>query len=163
MNTQEREKVKEFQMDENTIKSESLWEYQRRDAVFNAIQLVFIWRRWNIRSYMVSLTVNVQLCLHLYSSCASEHRFNFICVVKREPRYFLPCERAGKFFLLFVTAGETCCRLQHPHSSIGGHKQQFTPAPLCNYCLDRERALTEHKSSTNLASLCHLLLPRSWS
>lgn len=37
MNTQEREKVKEFQMDENTIKSESLWEYQRRDAVFNAI------------------------------------------------------------------------------------------------------------------------------
>lgn len=110
---------------------------------------------------MASLAVNVQLCLHLYSSFASKHRFNFICVAKRELQYFLPCERAGKFFLLFVTAEDTCCRLLHSHSSRGGHKQQFIPAPLCSYCLDRERALTEHKSLTNLASVCHLLLPRS--
>lgn len=27
---------------------------------------------------MASLAVNVQLCLHLYSSFASKHRFNFV-------------------------------------------------------------------------------------
>ena len=126
---------------------------------------IFIWRSWNVRDqeYMVCLAVNVELSLrfsfpHVLSS-------TFIFVARRgELQYFLPCGRTGKFLLLFFIADKTCCRPLHLLSSRGRHKHNsvFIPASLSSYCLYRERALTEHTSLANLASLCHLLLPISW-
>lgn len=140
----------------------------RREMLF-VISLVwsaFIWRSWNRgdQQYMVCLAVNVELslCFSFFPHVLSS---TFIFVARRgELQSFLPCGRTGKFLLLFFTADKTRRRPLHLLSSRGSHKHNsvFVPASLSSYCLYRERALTEHTSLTNLAPLCHLLLPISW-